>query len=376
MAGIYIHIPFCKTKCPYCDFFSVTDSGYTSSLTEGIEKELSLQKHYLGSQKIETIYFGGGTPSYIVPSYIQSILNQISELFFIAEQPEITIECNPDDLGEDYLRNLKTIADFRINLGVQSFINSELRFLQRRHDSEQSLEVLKRLFDLGYTNVGIDLIYGLPDTNLQNLKYNLETAFHFPIKHLSAYHLTIEEGTPFYNQLQNGELEEMSEDLSRKLYFHLKQQASENGFEQYEISNFAKPGYYSRHNTSYWKGIPYLGVGPSAHSFDGIHRHWNVSSIRKYLESIDKGEVASEEEHLTMKDQFNEYLMVSLRTKWGIDLNHLKNSFPSFVNSGFKEKLNHYQEKEMICRENDHIYLTDEGQFLSDQIIMDLFMTE
>jgi oxygen-independent coproporphyrinogen-3 oxidase len=376
MAGIYIHIPYCKTKCPYCDFFSVTDISNKSRLIQGIEKELALQKEYLGSQKIETIYFGGGTPSYIEPYYIQKIVDRISAIFQVANYPEITIECNPDDLNENYLIKLRGIADFRINFGVQSFINSELQLLQRRHNAEQTLNILEKLFDLGFKNVGIDLIYGLPGSDLQDFAVNLDTAFQFPIKHLSAYHLTIEKGTPFYDRLQKGEIAEISEDLSRKLYFCLKQRTSENGFEHYEISNFAKNKHYSKHNTSYWQGIPYLGVGPSAHSFDGNNRHWNVSSIGKYLQFIEKDKLACDEEQLTMRDQFNEYLMVSLRTKWGADLNYLKASFPFFVDAEFKHKLNYYQEKEMVYLDNNHIYLTEEGQFLSDRVIMDLFKTE
>lgn len=376
MAGIYIHIPYCKTKCPYCDFFSVTDISNKSRLIQGIEKELALQKEYLGSQKIETIYFGGGTPSYIEPYYIQKIVDRISAIFQVANHPEITIECNPDDLNENYLIKLRGIADFRINFGVQSFINSELQLLQRRHNAEQTLNILEKLFDLGFKNVGIDLIYGLPGSDLQDFAVNLDTAFQFPIKHLSAYHLTIEKGTPFYDRLQKGEIAEISEDLSRKLYFCLKQRTSENGFEHYEISNFAKNKHYSKHNTSYWQGIPYLGVGPSAHSFDGNNRHWNVSSIGKYLQFIEKDKLACDEEQLTMRDQFNEYLMVSLRTKWGADLNYLEDSFPSFVDAEFKHKLNYYQEKEMVYLDNNHIYLTEEGQFLSDRVIMDLFKTE
>jgi len=376
MAGIYIHIPFCKTKCPYCDFFSVTDISNKSRLIEGIEKELALQKEYLGSQNIETIYFGGGTPSYVEPYYIHKILDRISAIFQVANKPEITIECNPDDLDENYLMKLRDIADFRINLGVQSFINSELQLLQRRHNAEQSLNILEKLFDLGFQNVGIDLIYGLPGSDLQDFAINLDTAFQFPIKHLSAYHLTIEEGTPFYDRLQKGEIAEISERLSRKLYFYLKQRASENGFEHYEISNFAKNKQYSKHNTSYWQGIPYLGVGPSAHSFDGNNRHWNVSSIGKYLQFIEKDELACDEEQLTMRDQFNEYLMVSLRTKWGADLEYLQSSFDPFVGTEFKKKLKYYRDKALVYQDNGRIYLTQEGQFLSDSIIMDLFSTE
>lgn len=376
MAGIYIHIPFCKIKCPYCDFFSVTDVRYKSRLIEGIMKELELQNHYMGREKIETIYFGGGTPSFVEPFYLQYILDKIYAMFTVVDHPEITIECNPDDLDEAYIRRLKSIADFRINLGVQSFIDAELQLLQRRHNADQSLDVLEKLFNLGFMNVGIDLIYGLPNSDLNHFAFNLETAFQFPIAHLSAYHLTIEERTPFYNQLQKGEINEISEELSRKLYFYLKKKASEYGFEQYEISNFARNNLYSRHNTSYWRGVPYLGIGPSAHSFDGKRRHWNVAGIGKYLQFIEKAELASEEEQLTMKDRFNEYLMVSLRTKWGTDLNQLQTSFPSFVDEEFKYKLNYYQEREMVYLDNNHIYLTEEGQFLSDSIIMDLFKTD
>jgi len=376
MAGIYIHIPFCKTKCPYCDFFSVTDTSYNQQLIQSIQKELRLQQNYLGDQKIETIYFGGGTPSFINLQHIEAIIDQIYKFYSVVNTPEITIECNPDDLNTAYLKGLKKIADFRINLGVQSFKEDELGFLQRRHSVNKSLDVLTDIFDVGFNNVGLDLIYGLPGSNLVDLEANLKTAFHFPIRHLSAYHLTIEPLTPLYKQLKNGSFKEIPEELSRRQFFLLIEMANGFGFEHYEISNFAKDGAYSKHNTSYWKGIPYLGVGPSAHSFDGNKRHWNVSGIKTYLQFIENDQLACDEEQLSMKDRFNEYLMVSLRTKWGVDMNYLQSTFPSFIDADFREKLTGYQEKELIYQKNERIYLSDEGQFLSDRIIMDLFKTE
>ena len=376
MAGIYIHIPFCKTKCPYCDFFSITDTTYKQKLIQSIQKELRLQQNYLGDQKVETIYFGGGTPTFISLRDIEAIINQIYKFYSISAIPEITIECNPDDLDTNYLKELKQIADFRINLGVQSFQEHELEFLQRRHSVDKSLRVLSGLFNLGFENVGIDLIYGLPGSTLSGLEENLKTAFQFPIRHLSAYHLTIEPQTPFYQQLKNGDFKEISEELSRQQFFLIVEMTQKNGFEHYEISNFAKDGAYSKHNTSYWKGIPYLGVGPSAHSFDGFFRQWNVSGINEYVQEIDQGMVPFEKERLTLRDRFNEYLMVSLRTKWGVDLKELNANFKPVMDAEFTRKIENYLNLGLMKQSEDRIYLSEEGKFLSDSIIMELFVPE
>jgi len=376
MAGIYIHIPFCKTKCPYCDFFSVTDSTYKQRLIHSIQKELRLQQNYLGDQKVETIYFGGGTPTFISLQHIDAIINQIYTFFSVTSTPEITIECNPDDLNTNYLKELRQIADFRINLGVQSFQEHELKFLQRRHSLNKSLHVLGDIFDLGFENVGLDLIYGLPGSHLTDLRANLITAFQFPIQHLSAYHLTIEPQTPFYKQLKNREFEEISEELSRQQFFLLVEMAKNNGFDHYEISNFAIDGAYSKHNTSYWKGIPYLGVGPSAHSFDGYCRHWNVADIKKYVEEIEQGRLPFRKEQLTLRNRFNEYLMVSFRTKWGIDLNEMNAYFEPFMDNEFKGKIRNYLNLGLMQQSDNRIYLSDEGKFLSDSIIVELFVPE
>lgn len=375
MAGIYIHIPFCKTKCPYCDFFSVTDLAYKAKLIQGIQNELELQQNYLEGQKIETVYFGGGTPTFVSLQDIEAIINQIYTFYSVVDAPEITIECNPDDLSTDYLKELRKIADFRINVGVQSFQGEELEFLHRRHSVDKSLSVLSDIFDLGFENVGIDLIYGLPGSTLAGLEENLQTAFQFPIRHLSAYHLTIEPHTPFYQQLKKGEFYEISEELSRQQFFYLIEVTQKNGFEHYEISNFARNGAYSKHNKSYWKGIPYLGVGPSAHSFGGEHRHWNVADVRKYVQEIEQGNIPFTEERLTQRDRFNEYLMVSLRTKWGIELKMLNEYFKSFMDNEFTRKVNNYLNLGLMHQSNNRLYLSDEGKFLSDSIIMGLFVS-
>ncbi|MGM0497347.1 MAG: radical SAM family heme chaperone HemW [Bacteroidota bacterium] len=373
MAGIYIHIPFCKTKCPYCDFFSITDISNKEKLINGIQKELQLQKNYLGDQKIETIYFGGGTPTFVSLPDIESIIKRIYQQYSIVEAPEITIECNPDDLSSEYLKELRKIADFRINLGVQSFNEKDLKFLQRRHSVDKTLHVLSELFSLDFKNVGIDLIYGLPGSNLADLEANLTTAFQFPIQHLSAYHLTIEPQTPFYQQMKKGVFQEVSEELSRQQFFLLIEMAKRNRFDHYEISNFARDGAYSKHNTSYWKGIPYLGVGPSAHSFDGAHRHWNVADVNKYVQEVEQGNVPLTEEKLTPRDRFNEYLMISLRTKWGVDLKELNAYFKPFMDNEFTKKANNYLNLGLMRQAENRIYLSDEGKFLSDSIIMDFF---
>jgi len=375
MAGIYIHIPFCKTKCPYCDFFSVTETAYKQKLIRSIQQELQLQQNYLKDQKIETIYFGGGTPTFVSFQHIEAMINQIYKSYSVVEAPEITIECNPDDLSKSYLKELMQIADFRINLGVQSFNEKELKFLQRRHSVDKSVIALTDIFDLGFDNVGLDIIYGLPGSNLADLEINLKTAFQFPIHHLSAYHLTIEQQTPFYQQMVNGDFKEISEEMSRQQFFLLIEMAKNYGFEHYEISNFARDAAYSKHNTSYWKGIPYLGVGPSAHSFDGSFRQWNVSNLRKYVQEIEQGKLPFKEEKLSLRDRFNEYLMVSLRTKWGIELNEMNAYFKSFMDAEFTRKIDYYLNSGLMNQSNNRIYLSEEGKFLSDSIILELFVS-
>ena len=376
MAGIYLHIPYCKTKCPYCDFYSITDTRSKTQLIQALLKELELRKDYLTGKSVQTIYFGGGTPSLMKLEELEKILDYIQTHFNVLDNPEITIECNPDDLSLDYLKVLKKIGNFRLNLGVQSFHDDELQLLERRHDAAKSQNVLKDVFHLGFKNVGIDLIYGLPGSRSNDLLSNLKTAFQYPIQHLSAYHLTIEPGTPFYQRLLSNDIHEISDEESRNQFFLLLEQARIHGFEQYEISNFARNQHYSKHNTSYWQGVPYLGIGPSAHSFNGTDRHKNVSGIIPYLEQINSGEKACTVDKISYTDRFNEYLLVSLRTKWGLSKQVLQEQFPDFINAHFYKQIDSYFERGWMTGDDEGYYLTDEGQFISDTILSDLFVVD
>lgn len=376
MAGIYFHIPFCKTRCPYCDFFSVVHLSEKGRLVEALTRELAIRKDYLKGSAIETVYFGGGTPSLMPVNTLTSLLEKVYQGYPVSDHPEITLECNPDDLDVKYIKELRSVYDFRINLGVQSFDDRELAFLGRRHGADKAREALQILLDHGFSNVGIDLIYGLPVSTSESWHRNLEEAFRFPIQHLSAYHLTIEPGTPFYKQLQKGKLHEISEDKSTRQFRMLMEHASNQGFEHYEISNFARPGYHSRHNTHYWKGIPYLGVGPSAHSFNGTSRQWNVSDLERYIESAEQGKVDAETETLTHLDHFNEYIMTGLRTQWGLSIQTLREKFTDFYDAAFQNQIKQFEKQGWVKTENSSIRLTSEGKFLSDYIIQRLFKTE
>jgi len=376
MAGIYFHIPFCKTRCPYCDFFSVVHLSEKGKLVEALKKELALRKEYLQGSSIETIYFGGGTPSLLEINTLASLLESVYQNYSVRAYPEITLECNPDDLDAGYIKELRALYDFRINLGVQSFEDRDLTFLGRRHGADKAREVLQLLLDHGFSNVGLDLMYGLPVSTMESWQRNLAVAFRFPLQHVSAYHLTIEPGTRFYQLLQQGQLHEISEEKSAVQFRMLMEYASLYGFEHYEISNFARPGYYSRHNTHYWKGVPYLGVGPSAHSFNGTSRRWNGVDLDRYIESVEQGQVDAETEELTLRDHFNEYIMTRLRTQWGLSIQTLREKFTGFYDAAFQNQIKQFEIQGWVKTEDSSIRLTNEGTFLSDYIIQRLFKME
>jgi putative oxygen-independent coproporphyrinogen III oxidase len=374
MAGIYIHIPFCKKLCYYCDFYHTTISDHYQEFIDSILKEASLRKDYLRGESVSTIYFGGGTPSVFSIAELGSIINNINRLFSVKENSEITIELNPDDLSIEFLKELRKLGFNRISMGIQSWNDKRLKMLNRRHDSARAARALGETFEAGFDNVSIDLIYGIPGMTNEDLASDLDFSFSFGIKHLSAYHLTIEPGTVFGKMVEKGKISEISEEESTSQFNLLLEKSRNAGFVQYEISNFGRPGYFSIHNSNYWKQVPYIGLGPSAHSFDGFSRQWNVSNLNKYIKLMNSDSRFFEREDLDIKTRFNEYVMTSLRTMWGIDLDYVETAFEK---EGYDYIINlagKFKEYGMIYQEKNTLVLTDQGKMISDNIISEFMM--
>ncbi len=372
MAGIYLHIPFCRSFCSYCDFYSITDSSGKEAFVRALIGEAVLRSRYLEGEKIDTVYFGGGTPSLLTVEQIGSILEAIRLNFIMGDDPEITLEANPDDVTEGYFGSLKAIGVNRVSLGVQSWDEKRLRYLGRRHTALQSAMALELIFREGITNVSADLIYGVPGMTTADMMADLEKMFSFPVTHLSAYHLTIEDGTRLGQLKKEGKLSETDEDTSNSMFTLLGNTCRDHGFIHYEISNFALDGYISRHNSSYWKQVPYLGLGPSAHSFDRRSRQWNVSDVKKYIRSVSSGEVPFIREELSRLTIFNEYVMTSLRTMWGIDLSYVEAYYDKELHDYLVNLSGKYIRYGLMRREKNTLVLTDQGKMISDNIIAEL----
>ncbi|MCX6325576.1 MAG: radical SAM family heme chaperone HemW [Bacteroidia bacterium] len=376
MAGIYIHTPFCKKLCFYCDFYHIISSDDNSAFVDALLKEALLRKNYLGTETVTTIYFGGGTPSVFSITELDTILNHINKLFRVEGNCEITIELNPDDVNSDYLRGLKKLNINRISLGIQSWRDSDLKMLNRRHDSAQATMALRETFKAGFENVTIDLIYGIPGMSQKEWASNLDFSFSFDIKHLSAYHLTIEPGTVFGKMLEKGLIAEIDEEESNSLFNILIEKAESAGFIHYEISNFGKPSYFSIHNSNYWKQIIYLGLGPSAHSFNGYSRQWNICDLKGYIKSVNTGKSFFESEKLDSKARFNEYIMTSLRTMWGIDLEYIERTFEK---EGYDYVVNlagKFRDYGLMKHDKNTLVLTNQGKMISDNIISEFMMPD
>lgn len=372
MAGVYIHIPFCKSFCSYCDFYSITDNSLQETLVQTLMREASLRASYLEGEMVDTIYFGGGTPSLLGIAAVAEILGTLRKNFSVAGDPEITLEVNPDDVYEGFFRELRQAGVNRISLGVQSWDDRRLRYLGRRHDAAQSAGALEMAFREGFENVSADLIYGVPGMTTADLKADLEKTFAFPVTHLSAYHLTVEEGTKLGRMKKEGKLKETDEEVSASMFSLLGNICREHGFIHYEISNFAREGYISRHNSSYWKQVPYIGLGPSAHSFDRRSRQWNAADVRKYIKAIAAGEIPCEREELDRLTVFNEYVMTSLRTMWGIDLLHVEEFYDKELHDYLVNISGKYIRYGLMKREKNTLVLTDQGRMISDNIIAEL----
>lgn len=372
MAGIYIHIPFCKTRCIYCDFYSTTRSELKERYVRALCRELQMRREYLRGEAVETVYFGGGTPSQLAEEDFRQIFQALQEVYGLEHCREITLEANPDDLTEAYTVMLRRLPFNRISMGIQTFDDAMLKLLNRRHNAVQAIEAVDRCRRAGFDNISIDLIYGLPDETDERWRRDLQQVVALGVEHISAYHLTYEEGTRLYQLLQAHSICEVDEDSSLRFFSTLIDTLTAAGYEHYEISNFCRPRRHSRHNTSYWQGIPYLGCGPSAHSFDRRTREWNVASLEKYMCAIEAGGREYETECLDDVTRYNEYVMTALRTKRGIAAEDLKRTFGTELWQYCRDMARPYIDSGKLRVEDNRLCLTREGIFVSDGIISSL----
>lgn len=376
MAGIYIHIPFCKQACHYCDFHFSTTLKHKDAMIEALLRELKIRKNYLGDESIKTIYFGGGTPSLLSANEIQSILKQIQNDFYIINDPEISLEANPDDLSADFIKSIYQSGINRLSIGVQSFHNKDLEWMNRAHNANQAIDSIKRSQDIGIDNISIDLIYGTPTLSNKDWKENIYTAFELEIRHISSYALTVEKGTALGNWVSKGKVKAMDEEKAAEQFEILMDEMEKNNFIHYEISNFCKENYHSKHNSSYWEGEKYLGIGPSAHSFNKTTRQWNVANNHQYIDQLLQDQLAYTSEVLSIYDRINEYLMISLRTSKGISFDYFEKEFGSEHLSNLKQNLNKFIDDKLLIIENNYCKTTKFGKLMADKIASDLFILE
>ena len=372
MAGLYIHVPLCAKRCLYCDFFSNTEMKYKEPYVTALIRELEIRKDYIGNEPLETIYFGGGTPSQLQATDFERIFDAIQRLFDTSDCKEVTLEANPDDMTPEYVAGLRTFPFNRISMGVQSFKAEDLRFLNRRHDREQALRAVELCKENGLANISIDLIYGLPGQTLREWESNLDAAIRLDIPHISAYHLIYEEGTALYRLKEAGKISPVEEEVSVSLFTSLIDRLTANGYLHYEISNFARPGMISRHNSSYWTGKKYLGVGPSAHSYNGESRQWNVSSLPAYIRGIESGSPEVEVEELDINTRYNDFIITGLRTMWGVNLTEIQGQFGNDKLIYCQKQAAPYLKQGLLIEKDATLTLSRNGIFISDSIMSDL----
>ena len=374
MSGIYIHIPFCKQACHYCNFHFSTNLKSKDLIIKAITDEIILKAKF-NNEVIETIYFGGGTPSILDLNDFEKILNSIFKNYKIGIDPEITLEANPDDLSKAKLKNLKKQSINRLSIGVQSFVEKELKLMNRAHDSNKaikSIEISKLIFD----NISVDLLYGLPDSSVDTLNYNIDILTKFNVNHISSYAITLEPKTALEKYVKNGLVELPDDNIVFDQFIYVNKELVANNYINYELSSFAKPNFFSKNNTAYWKRKKYIGIGPSAHSYDGINRSWNISNNKKYVDQINSGNLYYKTEKLSKIDHYNEYIMTGLRTMWGISLGYIENKFDSKFKNYFLKNVKKYVDQNLI-KINDDVYKTTEsGRFLADGIASELFMID
>lgn len=375
MAGLYVHIPFCESRCYYCDFYSSTFKGNREALLSAIQKELMDRKAYLKNEPVRTLYFGGGTPSQLTIEELDKLLQTIFRQYD-CQIEELTLEANPEDLSKDYLTALKQLGVNRLSIGIQSFDDADLKRMNRRHTAQTAIDMVQLAQQVGFDNISIDLIYGLPDQTLEGWERNLQQAITLNVQHISAYSLTFEEGSLLTKMKARGEVKEVDEEVSLKMFQTLRKVLSAAGYLPYEISNFSRVGYESKHNSSYWNYVPYLGVGPSAHSFDGTSRRWNVANSRLYIQSLQEGNPYYEMEKLDESTRYNEYVMTSLRKSVGIRKEMVRDLFGDSYYAYFRKMTEPFLSDGNLRENQDNIYLSENGIFISDYIIESLLWVE
>ena len=372
MAGIYIHIPFCKQACFYCDFHFSTSLKKKDALISCLVKEIELRKQELNKQIVETIYFGGGTPSMLSAKEISLLIATVYKHHKVIASPEITLEANPDDLSEEKIIELSHTPINRISIGVQSFFEKDLKLMNRAHSSSEaktSLEIATRYFE----NISIDLIYGIPGLSHEEWQQNIQTALNFNVSHISSYALTVEPKTALEKLIKKGKIEKVDEVLAQEQFFILRDLLEKENFLHYELSNFGKENYFSKNNTAYWLGKPYIGIGPSAHSFDGKQRSWNVRNNTQYIKGIELNKLPIEREVLSITDRYNEYVMTGLRTIWGVSLKKIKTHFGSKYLTYIERESEKYIQQKLLYVEANTLKTTKDGAFLVDGIAAHLF---
>ena len=376
MAGIYLHIPFCRQACYYCDFHFSVDQEKKQQLVEAIARELELQQAYLGQEIVNTVYFGGGTPSLLDEAQLDTLFHTIRKNFTVAPDAEVTVEANPDDLTREKLQHFKDAGVNRLSIGIQSFDDAVLQFLNRAHDSQAAVRCVEQAQQTGISNISIDLIYAIPGQDDAAWLSNINRALKLNPGHISSYSLTIEQKTVFGRWAEKGKLKAVDDELAAVQLEMLVETLGQHHYEQYEVSNFARPGYRSRHNSSYWQQQKYLGVGPSAHSYDGVSRQYNLSNNHLYLKALDEGKIPFTREALTREDQINDYLLTTLRTAWGADLTWLKNSLSYDIMTLHGPYVTILLEKGLAVMQHERLVLTKPGKLLADKISSDLFADE
>lgn len=371
MAGIYIHIPFCKTRCTYCDFYALTNESQLDAFVNALCKEAGMRQKEL-NEPVQTLYFGGGTPSRLHKEHFDQIFDTLFSHYTIDPDAEITVEANPDDLQDDYIRMLAQLPVNRLSIGIQSFDDEELKFLSRRHSARQAIDAVKKCQRQGFHNISIDLMYGLPGQTMDIWEHNLDRAIALDIQHVSAYHLIYEEKTRMHALLKAGKIKPVDEEISTAMFGLLIDRLTAQGFMHYEISAFGKEGYFSRHNSAYWQNKKYLGLGPAAHSYDGDNRSRNVASLNRYIKSMESGSPERETEHLDPYEKYNEYMLTGLRTMWGVNLSEMKSRFGETLFQFCMENAQKYLDRGLLTMEGQIMRLTREGIFISDGIMSDL----
>jgi oxygen-independent coproporphyrinogen-3 oxidase len=372
MSGIYIHIPFCKQACHYCDFHFSTSLKKKDQLVFALVKELELRKTEFKSQTVETIYFGGGTPSLLTAEQIELLINTVHKNYNVSSQPEITLEANPDDLVSEKIIALSHSPINRLSIGIQSFFEKDLKLMNRAHNAYEAKTCLEEAIK-HFDNISIDLIYGIPGLSHESWIQNIETALAFNVSHISSYALTVEPKTALASFIKKGMIEAVDDDLAQEQFHLLIEKLESKGFVHYELSNFGKPDYFSKNNSAYWQGKSYIGIGPSSHSFNGNERSWNIRNNSKYIKALEENILPFEVETLSKTDKYNEYVMTGLRTIWGVSIKKVENDFGVLHKKYLLQQAQKHIAMDLLYLENDILLVTKKGKFLSDGIASDLF---